>query len=280
VSASPRAVRLTPDLRFRDLHAAGIVNLPTPSRRLASLGRAGLCAFCTFLGIAGAVTLRPLMGLVALMFALAACGYVQDARRIAAQLEMPGTASEESLGEPSESGEEVANGAMSLALSGASGLLDIGVGLATRYTDRFRRWRGVRRYLRWRETTPIPPGELHLVTCRATQRLHWPWRLLLPLTLYLAGLVLWRPGWLTITDRQFRYRRLSVPLEEVEVVEWFKGAFGEAHEQVLLVRAGGRTLRLCIDKIWAAEAQCVFEILACRSARPPAFLAARWSLHP
>jgi hypothetical protein len=280
MSAQPRPVYLAPEWRLQDLRAAKIVNLPTPRRRVTSVGTAVFCAFGVFLGILAAITERPVLGVAAVLFALRLWVQLAEAREITAQLRAPRTASRASLGEPSSSGDELVTGAAGLVMSGGAGLLDAGSGIAVRVIDRFLRWRGHRKLARYRAKTPLPPGERNIVTCRATRRLHGPWRLVLPLTLYIAGVFLWLPGWLTITDRRLRFRGLSVPLEEVEVVEWFKGSFGEAREHVLVLRAGGHTLRLGIDQIWAEEAQWVFDLLASRSARPPAFLAARWSLHP
>ena len=40
---------------------------------------------------------------------------------------------------------------------------------------------------------------------------------------------------------------------------------------------GGRVMRMNIDRVWAKEAQWVFDLVASSSRRPPAFLAARWA---
>jgi hypothetical protein len=280
VMAPPdRTAYLAPEWRLQDLRRSKIVNLPTPRRRRSALGAAAFCAFCVYAGVMATITGGPVYALTVLLFLLGVWAQLAEAREITRQLRTPRSAT--SLGEVDADGAEaVAGGALAVALSGGAGLYDIGGGIATKVANSIRRRRGQRRLARRLLASPPPAGEQHIVSCRATQRLHGPWRLLLPLTFWIAGTVLWRAGWLTLTDRHLRYRSLTVPLEEVEILEWFKGSFSEAHEQVLVIRAGGRTLRLCIEQIWAEEAQWVFDVLASRSARPPAFLAARWSLHP
>jgi hypothetical protein len=66
-------------------------------------------------------------------------------------------------------------------------------------------------------------------------------------------------------------------LADVEVLEWYSGAYTESRYRVLIVRcADGRLTRFNIHSVWAKEAQWVFDVVASISNRSPAFLAARW----
>jgi hypothetical protein len=287
-----------PERRFRDLRAAQIVNLPTPRRRKwhcvwAVLAAAG-AAFFAFL----AVSDTPLYGLVAPIFALSAFGHRAEARQIAAQLRAPQTAPYASFDAPTEwqgRGGDALEGVAKVVVSGSGGLLETAVGLASKVTDGLWARTKPRQVARWQTAiaADLQDAERTLVSCPALLVPHGPRRMLLPLTLGLAWPLLVKRGFLTVTDQRLLFHRrarfgrgprhlhTSAPLARLAVLEWHEGVYLEVRQHVLVMRgANGRVVRLNIDRVWAEEAQWVFDVVASRCARPPAFLAARWALAP
>jgi hypothetical protein len=259
--------------RLADLRAARIVNLPTRRRRVlyrtwaaGSAAAAGLAAYV-------AVTERPLDWFLAVFFALCACGwwFAND--------------DPEEAPEWAQTGDEALQGAASVVLSGGSGLIDSGVGLATRLTTPL--WRRLKpwRLARWEATiaAELEPGEQRVTSCWASTVPHGWRRTLWYLTFLVLSPWLVSFGMLTVTDRRLifhrrsrRRLRVSAPLQGLEVLEWYEGTHGEARQQVLILRHGSRIVRFNINHVWDEEAQWVFDLVASASERPPAFLAARW----
>jgi len=176
-------------------------------------------------------------------------------------------------------------------LSGSGSVLGTALGFASKLTDRLWQRTKPRQFARWESaiSADLVPWEQRLVSSRAVVVPHGVRRLLWVLTLGLASPWVVRRGFLTVTDQRLifhsrswirrpRHRlRLSLPLADLEVLEWYAGTYLEARQRVLVTRGGdGRILRVNIDRVWAKEAQWVFDVVASRSDRPPAFLAARW----
>lgn len=285
---------MAPEQRLQDLRKARIVNLPTPRRRISHWASAGVNAVLAVLAVLAAVYDRPVDGLFAALFLLGAAGQVVEARRIVARLRHPATAAPDEPPEWEEAGEDVLEGAVSTVVSGGTGgLIDIALGFAVRRADKLRERRKPRQVARWQPavSADLRPAERVLVSSRATLVPHGLRRLLIPLTFGFAALLLTRRGFVTVTDQRLlfhrrrrlrpreRYLHLSLALAPLEVLEWYEGAYLETRRHVLIVRGPGRrVVRLNVDRVWADEAQGVFEAVASRSERPPAFLAARWRL--
>ena len=259
--------------RLRDLRALRIVNLPTRRRRhwhwvwaVFSAAAAGLAAYV-------AVTEKPLDWFLVVVFALSSAGW------------MVSTRDPEEAPEWAETTDEALQGTASVVLSGSGGLIDPAVGIATKVTGRL--WQRLKpwRLARWEATiaAELEPGERRIASCWAWRVPHGWRRALWYLTLFATSPWLFSFGMLTVTDRRLilqrrsrRRLRLSAPLAELEVLEWYQGTQGEARTQVLQVRHGSRVVRFNISHAWDEEAQWVFDIVASFTPRPPAFLAARW----
>ena len=283
----------TPEQRLKDLRAAKIVNLPTRRRRnwyrlWAGLGLAAALWFASL-----AFTEKPLYALLAAMLVLSSYGWIAEARKTTAQLRAPHTASFEEPSAWQSAGADALEGAGKVPLSGGGALVDTALGFATKGTDRLWQLRKPRQLARWQtDIAPdLRPGEPTLVGCRALLVPHGLRRALLPLTLMLAAVWMIKGGFLTVTDRRLLFHRrpwlrrgrqpyvyFAAPLSELEVLQWHEGVYLEARQRVLVMRsAGGRVMRVNIDRVWAKEAQWAFDLVASSSQRPPAFLAARWA---
>ncbi len=285
---------LAPEWRFKDLRAAEIANLPTRRRRnwsrAWSVGSALAVVWFAYV----AASERPLLAFVAAILAVSTCGHILQAREIDAQLRAPQTASYASFDEPgrwAQTGSDALGGAAGAVLSGSGSLLGTGLGFASKLAERLWGRTKPRQFARWEAAiaADMLPWEQRLVSSRAYIAPHgWP-RLLFILTLGLAGFWMFKRGFITVTDQRLLFHRrswlrrprhrlhMSSPLAEVEVLEWYSGAYTESRYRVLIVRcANGRIARFNIHSVWAKEAQRVFDVVASNSNRPPAFLAARW----
>lgn len=295
--ATPTPAMLAPQRRFQDLRSAHIVDLPTPHRRnwyrILAVGCAAAAAGMATI----AVSEHPLSGVVAVIFALATYGYIAAARKVTAQLRRPPTASFDEPTDWQEAGADAMESVSKIVVDGGAGLLDAGLGYAAELSTGFRRRRKPKQAARWHAATAgdLLPGERRLVSCRAQLVPHGARRLLMWLSLGLAAPWMYKGGWLTTTEQRLLFHRrarfgrhrgryyvqLSARLPALEVLEWFQGQYAEARQQVLVIRcANGRSLRFNIDRVWAEEAQLMFELIASCSTRLPAFLAARWTRAP
>jgi hypothetical protein len=285
---------LAPEWRLKDLRAAEISNLPTRRRRNWSRAWSAGSALAVVWFAYVAASDRPLFACVAAILAVSTWGHMREAREIDAQLRAPQTASYASFDEPgrwAQAGSDALGGGAGVVLSGSGSLVDTGLGFASKLGERL--WKRTKplQYARWEATisADLLPGEQRLVSSRALIVPHGWRRLLWVLTLGLAGFWMFKRGFITVTDQRLLFHRrswvrrprhrlhMSARLAEVEVLEWYSGAYTESRYRVLIVRcADGRLARFNIHSVWAKEAQWVFDVVASVSNRPPAFLAARW----
>ena len=184
---------------------------------------------------------------------------------------------------------------MKVAVDGPTGMADPLAGVASRFTDALWRRRKPRQLAGWQPVTAgaLLPGERPLAVAPGALAPNGPKRLLLYLSLYVAARWLVRRGVVTATDRRLIFHPLrwtglrrrpapggpAWPLDELEVQEWYTGTLLEQRQRVLVLRLpDGRTTRLAMDRVWAEEAQLVFDLVASATARPPAVLATRWAM--
>ena len=285
---------LAPEWRLKDLRAAEISTLPTRRRRNWSRAWGAGSALAVVWVAYLAASERPLFAVVAAILAVSTCGHILEAREIDAQLRAPQTASYASFDEPgrwAQTGSDALGGTAGAVLSGTGSLVDTGLGFARTLADRL--WKRTKplQYARWKAaiSADLLPSEQRLVSSRASIVPHGWRRVVFVLTLGFAGFWMFKRGFITVTDQRLLFHRrswvrrprhrlhMSSPLAEVEVLEWYSGAYTESRYRVLIVRcADGRVARFNIHSVWAKEAQWVFDVVASVSDRPPAFLAARW----
>jgi hypothetical protein len=287
---------LAPRWRAYDLQSAALEELPTRRRvtwyRTWAVIRAAFAGAFVVFALAG----TPLLGVLAALLAVSAWSDWVQGRTFAALLESPPTAS---LHPDDETIVDQAvavgfSGAVSVLSSGRSGVLDAGLEIGNEVSIRLWRRRKPRWIARSRVVTSgdLLTGEDRLVSCRALLTPHGPRRVVLYASFGAATPWMVRDCVLTVTDRRLLFHRrprfwqrrrphrleVTVDLPHVEVLEWFRGHYVERRSHVLLIRVPEHgVLRVNIDRIWAEEAQLAFNALASCSARPPAFLAARWS---
>jgi hypothetical protein len=285
---------LAPEWRLKDLRAAEISNLPTRRRRNWSRAWSAGSALAVVWFAYVAASDRPLFACVAAILVVSTWGHIRGAREIDAQLRAPQTASYASFDEPglwAQTGSDALGGGAGVVLSGSGSLADTGLGFATKLGERLWKRTKPHQYARWEAAigTDLLPGEQRLVSCRALIVPHGWRRLVWALTLGLAGFWMFKRGFITVTDQRLLFHRrswlrrprqrlhMSSQLADVEVLEWYSGAYTESRYRVLIVRcADGCLTRFNIHSVWAKEAQWVFDVVASISDRPPAFLAARW----
>ena len=285
---------LAPEWRLKDLRAAEISNLPTRRRRNWSRAWSAGSALAVVWFAYLAASDRPLFTCVAAVLAFSTWGHIREAREIDAQLRAPQTASYASFDEPgqwAQTGGEALGGGAAVVLSGSGSLMDTGVGYASQAAERLWKRTKPRQYARWQAAigADLLPGEQRLVSSRALIVPHGWRRLVWVLTLGIAGFWMFKRGFITVTDQRLLFHRrswvrrprhrlhMSSRLADVEVLEWYSGAYTESRYRVLIVRgADGRLTRFNIHSVWAKEGQWVFDVVASISNRPPAFLAARW----
>jgi hypothetical protein len=285
---------LAPEWRLKDLRAAEISTLPTRRRlnwsRAWSAGSALAVVWVAYL----AASERPLFAVVAAILAVSACGHVLEAREIEAQLRAPQTASYASFDEPgrwAQTGGDALGGGAGAVLSGSGSLVDTGLGFARTLAERLWKRTKPRQYAPWEAaiSADLLPSEQRLVSCRTLIAPHGWRRVAFVLTLGLAGFWMFKRGFITVTDQRLLFHgrswvrrprqrlHMASRLADVEVLEWYSGAYTESRYRVLIIRcADSRVARFNIHSVWAEEAQWVFDLVASVSDRPPAFLAARW----
>ncbi len=285
---------LAPEWRLKDLRAAELSNLPTRRRRNWSRAWSAGSALAVVWFAYLAASERPLFALVAAILAVSTWGHIREARELDAQLRAPQAASYASFDEPgrwAQTGNDALGGGAGVVLSGSGSLADTGLGFASQAAERLWKRTKPRQYARWQAaiSADLLPGEQRLVSSRALLVPHGWRRLVWVLTLGLAGFWMFKRGFITVTDQRLLFHRrswlrrprhrlhMSSRLADLEVLEWYSGAYTESRYRVLIVRgADGRPTRFNIHSVWAEEAQWVFDVVASISNRPPAFLAARW----
>ena len=286
---------LAPEWRFQDLRAAEISNLPTRRRRNWSRAWSAGSALAVVWFAYLAASERPLFACVAAILVVSTCGHILEAREIDAQLRAPQAASYATFDEPgqwAQTGNDALGGGAGVVLSGSGSLVDTGLGFASKLAERLWKRTKPHQSARWEAaiSADLLPGEQRLVSSRALIVPHGWRRLVWVLTLGLAGFWMFKRGFLTVTDQRLLFHRrswlrrprrrlhMATRLAEVEVLEWYSGAYTESRYRVLIVRgADGRLVRFNIHSVWAKEAQWVFDVLASCTNRPPAFLATRWA---